>query len=271
MSKNKQHFYFVTKKAKYRVSREGIKFILRSLYRALLICVNNCQTRCNKKQSIFYSASSLYMFQVSTTPIIRSTQNCNCSIRYWTFFLGSYLPPTCDSGFPESSETPGNRRFPGVTQNSGFPESYRVPWVTRTPRTGRSLWVTPETESFCWTREHGVHYEWLQEHGVLGDSGNPEFRVISGTHCSWFHVTPGTRSCGWLREPEFPGESGNPEFRRLRKPGIPSDSGNPEFCVTSETQSSWRLRWTTCYRSSAWLLGRSIPGTSGTRSSGWLR
>jgi len=31
------------------------------------------------KQSIYCSASSLYMFRVSTTPIIRSTQNCNYS------------------------------------------------------------------------------------------------------------------------------------------------------------------------------------------------
>jgi len=46
--------------------------------------INNCPTRCNKKQSISYSASSPYMFRVSNTPIIRSTQNCNYS----------YLPPS---------------------------------------------------------------------------------------------------------------------------------------------------------------------------------
>ena len=33
------------------------------------------------KQSIYYSASSLYVFRVSTTPIIRSKQNCNYSLR----------------------------------------------------------------------------------------------------------------------------------------------------------------------------------------------
>ena len=44
--------------------------------------INNCPTRCNTKQSIYYSASSLYMFRVSNTPIIRSTQNCNYSLRY---------------------------------------------------------------------------------------------------------------------------------------------------------------------------------------------
>ena len=45
-----------------------------------LIYINNCPTRCNTKQSIYYSASSLYMFRVSTTPIIRSTQNCNYNV-----------------------------------------------------------------------------------------------------------------------------------------------------------------------------------------------
>jgi len=49
-----------------------------------LININNCPTRCNTKQSIYYSASSLYMFRVSTTPISRSTQNCNYSLRYWS-------------------------------------------------------------------------------------------------------------------------------------------------------------------------------------------
>jgi len=34
------------------------------------------------------------MFRVSTTPIIRSTQNCNYSLRYWSYFLCSYLPAT---------------------------------------------------------------------------------------------------------------------------------------------------------------------------------
>jgi len=38
-------------------------------------------------------ANSLSMFQVSTTPITRSTQNCNYSLRYWSYFLCSYLPP----------------------------------------------------------------------------------------------------------------------------------------------------------------------------------
>jgi len=59
--------------------------------------INNCPTRCNTKQSSYYSASSLYMFRVSNTPIIRSTQNCNYSLLYWSYFLCSYLPPTWPS------------------------------------------------------------------------------------------------------------------------------------------------------------------------------
>ena len=47
--------------------------------------INNRPTRCNTKQSIYYSESSLYMFRVSTTPIISSTQNCNYSLRYWSY------------------------------------------------------------------------------------------------------------------------------------------------------------------------------------------
>ena len=46
-------------------------------FRASPIYINNCPTRRNTKQSSYYSANSLYMFRVSTRPIIRSTQNCN--------------------------------------------------------------------------------------------------------------------------------------------------------------------------------------------------
>ena len=66
-------------------------------FRSSLIYINNCPTRCNTKQSIYYSASSFYMFRVSTTPIIRNTQKCNYSLRYWSYFLYSYLLPTWPS------------------------------------------------------------------------------------------------------------------------------------------------------------------------------
>jgi hypothetical protein len=45
--------------------------------------------RRNSKQSIYYSASSLYRFRVSTTPIIGRTQNCNYSPRYWSYFCAA--------------------------------------------------------------------------------------------------------------------------------------------------------------------------------------
>ena len=59
--------------------------------------VNNCPTWCNTKQPIYYSEGSSYMFRASTTPIIRSTQNCNYSLWYQSLFLCSYLPPTWPS------------------------------------------------------------------------------------------------------------------------------------------------------------------------------
>jgi len=37
------------------------------------------------------------MFRVSATPIIRSTQNCNYSLRYLSSFSCSFLPPTWPS------------------------------------------------------------------------------------------------------------------------------------------------------------------------------
>ena len=62
-------------------------------FRAYLFYINNCPTRCNTKQSIYYSASSLYMFRVSTTPITMSTQNCNYSLLYWPR-CAVQLPPS---------------------------------------------------------------------------------------------------------------------------------------------------------------------------------
>jgi len=59
-----------------------VKIIVCLWFHASLIYIHNCPTMCNIKQSIYYSASSPYMFPVSTTPIIKSTQNCNYSLRY---------------------------------------------------------------------------------------------------------------------------------------------------------------------------------------------
>jgi len=61
-------------------------------FHASLIYINNCPTRCNTKQPIYYSASSHYMFLVSNTTIIRITQNCNYSLGICHIFL--QLPPS---------------------------------------------------------------------------------------------------------------------------------------------------------------------------------
>ena len=65
---------------------EGEIRISRLWFRASRIYINNSPTSCNTKQSIYYSA-----------PITRSTQNCNYSLRYWSYFLCCYLPPTWPS------------------------------------------------------------------------------------------------------------------------------------------------------------------------------
>ena len=60
--------------------------LFRGLYWSGSMCVG---VTLQHKASIYYSASSLYMFRVSTTPIIRSTQNSNYSLRYWSYILWS--------------------------------------------------------------------------------------------------------------------------------------------------------------------------------------
>ena len=48
-------------------------WILCSWFRASQVYINKCRKRCNNMQSIFYfTALSLYMFRVPSTPIIRS-------------------------------------------------------------------------------------------------------------------------------------------------------------------------------------------------------
>ena len=54
--------------------------------------------RCNTKQFIYSSASSLYIFRVSTTPIIRSTQNCNYSLRYCAATSLQHVQATLEGG-----------------------------------------------------------------------------------------------------------------------------------------------------------------------------
>ena len=95
--------------------------------------INNCPTRCNTKQSIYYSASSLYMFRVSTTLIIRITQNCNYSLRYWSYFLCSYLPPT----WPSLVTLEGGSCTKYMTSTGGCSYNFVYCWWW--------VWLTPET------------------------------------------------------------------------------------------------------------------------------
>jgi len=68
----------------FRTHQESVYFMFVVPCIADKIC-NNCPTRCNTKQS----ASSIHMFQVSTTSIISSTQNCNYSLRYSSYFCAA--------------------------------------------------------------------------------------------------------------------------------------------------------------------------------------
>jgi len=84
-------------------------------FRASLICINDCPTRCDTKHSFYYSANSLYMFRVSTTPIM-STQNCNYSLRYWSYFLCSL------------ASLEGGSRTKNMTSTGGCSYSFVYSW-----------------------------------------------------------------------------------------------------------------------------------------------
>ena len=104
-------------------------WILCLWFRASLIYTNNCPTRCNTKQSIYYSASSLYMFRVSTTPIVRSTQNCNYSHRYWSYF--------CAATSLQRGRNGGRWLHKNMTSTGGCSYSFVYSWWW--------VWLTPET------------------------------------------------------------------------------------------------------------------------------
>ena len=59
----------------------------------LHISVNKNPTRCNSMQIFIYCKATLHV-SVVTAPIIRSTKNCNRSLRYRSYYWYSYFPPT---------------------------------------------------------------------------------------------------------------------------------------------------------------------------------
>jgi len=89
--------------------------------------------RYNTKQSVYYSARSMYMFRVSTTPII-NTQNRNYSLRY-SSWCAVQLPP---SNVAKSLATlEGGSCTKNMTSTGGCSYSfvYSCWW----------MWLTPET------------------------------------------------------------------------------------------------------------------------------
>ena len=80
-------------------------------FRASLIYINNCPTRCNTKQSICYFTVSLYMFWVSTTPIIRIHKTVTIAAGTGHAALCSYLLPT----WPSLATLEGGNRTKNMT------------------------------------------------------------------------------------------------------------------------------------------------------------
>jgi len=226
---------------------------------------NNCPARCNTKQSVYYSRSSPYMFRVSTLPIIRSTQNCNYSLRYWSYFLCSTSLQRWTPGSRSQPKLRGTK-VPGVTPGTHCSGWLRKPGVTQGTRSSRwpSRWhrkpgvpATTGTRSWGRVRGPGVmggtgNTGWIREPRIPGQSGNPEFRLIP-------------RICGWIREPGV-----NRNFRLPGQTGLPGDPGKTEFWVIPENRCSI-LRVTPGTRRYEWIRKPAVPVTPRNRSSRWYR
>jgi len=126
-------------------NRKRISFslLLTAFFFVLLADISNIlitiQRVCSWKQCIYYSASSLYIFRVSTTPIIRSTQNCNYNLRYW-LCCAVQLPPSNVAKlgigvlvWPRWREVAAQKIWPVPKAVVSFVSSWW--WV----------WLTPET------------------------------------------------------------------------------------------------------------------------------
>ena len=82
------------------------------------------------KQFIYYSASSLNMLRVSTTPFIRSKQNCNYSLRYC-------VATSFQHGQATLATLEGGSCTKNMTSNGGYSYSFVCAWWL--------VWLTPET------------------------------------------------------------------------------------------------------------------------------
>ena len=90
--------------------------------------------RDEKQSSLFIILRvPVYMFRVSTTPIISSTQNCNYSLWYWSYFLCSYLLSTWPN-WPRLREVAAQH---SITSTEGCSYSFVYSWWW--------VWLTPET------------------------------------------------------------------------------------------------------------------------------
>ena len=65
--------------------------ILYSRFRASWLCINKTQQDATVCRYLF-TASLLYMFRASIASIIRSTQNCNCSLWYRSYYVTVQRP-----------------------------------------------------------------------------------------------------------------------------------------------------------------------------------
>jgi len=125
------------------------------------------------------------MFRVSTTTIIRRTQNCNYSLRYWSYFLCS---TSVQRGTPGSRRQPKLRGTKGTRSDTANPLFWVAPGTrgeTRNPEFQVTFQVIPETWSSGRLRDHGVEdesgdREFRVSQGTRGESGNLEFWAILG-------------------------------------------------------------------------------------------
>ena len=114
-------------------------FVLRSWYRAPLININICPTRCNTKQSIHYSECSLY---TRSRPELRIR-----GVRFSRWFLEPGIPG--DSGKADWTREPG---VPGDSRNPVLRVTPRSPWWLLKPgitltRSHPELWVPAVTRN----------------------------------------------------------------------------------------------------------------------------